>query len=69
MIGIVWTMDTERIGTNELRNQLGRRIDNAHFRGHHLVVEKSGEPRAVLVPYDWWVERQGTREDAGLTPP
>jgi prevent-host-death family protein len=44
----------ETIATNDLRNQLGRRIDEVHFRGEHLVVEKNGEPRAVLVPYTWW---------------
>ncbi|KUO22504.1 type II toxin-antitoxin system Phd/YefM family antitoxin [Streptomyces dysideae] len=51
-------MSTERIATNDLRAQLGRRIDNAHFRGAHLVIEKNGEPRAVLVPYSWWHGQQ-----------
>ncbi|MFE9448292.1 hypothetical protein [Streptomyces sp. NPDC006739] len=51
-------MSTEHIATNDLRTQLGRRIDEAHFRGAHLVVEKNGEPRAVVVPYAWWQEKQ-----------
>lgn len=51
-------MSTERIATADLRNQIGRRIDNAHFRGEHLIIEKNGEPRAVLVPYSWWKEQE-----------
>ncbi|WP_067806556.1 type II toxin-antitoxin system Phd/YefM family antitoxin [Actinomadura formosensis] len=61
-------MSTERIATNDLRAHLGRRIDEAHFRGDHLIVEKNGEPRAVLVPYKWWQEKQAAAEP-GLTPP
>jgi prevent-host-death family protein len=53
----------ETISTNDLRTQLGRRIDEAHFRGQHLVIEKNGEPRAVLVPYEWWTEH-ASAEDA-----
>ncbi|MFE7330802.1 type II toxin-antitoxin system prevent-host-death family antitoxin [Streptomyces sp. NPDC057565] len=47
----------ERMGVRELRDQLGRQVDEAHYRGTHTVVEKNGEPRAVLVPYDWWSAR------------
>lgn len=60
-------MDTEHIATNDLRNQLGRRIDNAHFLGQHLIVDKNNEPRAVLVPYTWWLDN--VRDGSGLTPP
>ncbi|MFJ6561924.1 hypothetical protein ACIQMV_19100 [Streptomyces sp. NPDC091412] len=49
----------ERMGVRELREQLGRRVDAAHFRDDVTVVEKSGEPRAVLVPYSWWMETTG----------
>jgi prevent-host-death family protein len=60
-------MSTHHIATNDLRAELGRRIDEAHFRGTHLIVEKNGEPRAVLVPYHWWKERQA-QPQSGLTP-
>lgn len=58
-------MSTDRVATNDLRSQLGRRIDEAHFRGDHLIVEKNGEPRAVLVPYAWWLHHQENVEDDG----
>lgn len=51
----------EHMGVRELRDQLGRRVDEAYFRGEHTVIEKSGEPRAVLVPYSWWHEQQEDR--------
>ncbi|MFB9681218.1 type II toxin-antitoxin system Phd/YefM family antitoxin [Streptosporangium vulgare] len=44
----------EHLGVRELRDQVGRHIDEAFFRGKHTVIEKNGEPRAVLVPYEWW---------------
>lgn len=50
-------MDT--ISTNDLRNQLGRRIDEAFYRDRHIVIEKNGEPRAALVPYSWWENATG----------
>jgi hypothetical protein len=63
----------ERMQTRELRDQLGRRVDAAHFLGQHTVVEKNGEPRAVLVPYAWWQERRTGQESRAegdaLTPP
>ncbi|MEV5012477.1 type II toxin-antitoxin system Phd/YefM family antitoxin [Streptomyces sp. NPDC055692] len=52
----------ERIGVRELREQLGRRVDAAHYRGEHVVIEKNGEPRAALVPYEWWQEQTGQSE-------
>lgn len=47
-----------RMGVRELREHLGRRVDAAHFLGEHTVIEKTGEPRAVLVPYSWWRAQQ-----------
>jgi prevent-host-death family protein len=47
----------ERMSVRELRDQLGRRIDIAHFTGEPTIVERHGEPRAVLVPYAWWAEQ------------
>lgn len=48
-----------------VRDQLGRRIDQAHYQGEHTIVRKNGEPRAVLVPYKWWEEQQNKEEGAG----
>jgi prevent-host-death family protein len=44
----------EHLGVRELRDQLGRRIDEAFFRDTFVVIEKNGEPRAVLVSIDWF---------------
>jgi len=44
----------EHMGVRELRDQLGRKVDEAFYRDEHTVIEKNGEPRAVLVPYSWW---------------
>lgn len=48
------------MGVRELRDQLGKRIDAAHYLGESTVIDKSGEPRAVLVSYEWWREIVGT---------
>lgn len=58
----------EHIGVRELREQLGKRVDGAHFRGEHTVIEKTGEPRAVLVPYDWWRQQEGRPGPEAETP-
>jgi prevent-host-death family protein len=56
---------TTTLGVRELRDNLGKRIDAAHFLGEHTIVKKNGEPRAVLVPYaDWLASRP-----AGVRPP
>ncbi|MGC4947726.1 type II toxin-antitoxin system Phd/YefM family antitoxin [Streptomyces sp. DT224] len=54
----------ERIGVRELREQLGRRVDAAHFKDEQTVIEKNGEPRAVLVPYEWWIANVGQPPEA-----
>lgn len=43
------------MGVREVREQLGRRIDAAHFRDEPTVIEKNGEPRAVIVSHEWWL--------------
>jgi len=30
----------------------------AHYAGQHTILTKNDEPRAVLVPYEWWREQQ-----------
>lgn len=47
------------MGIMGLRTRLAERIEAAFFHGEHTVVknERRDEPRAVLVPYTWWVEQ------------
>jgi PHD/YefM family antitoxin component YafN of YafNO toxin-antitoxin module len=56
-------MNMTTMGTREMRDNIGPRIDAAHFKGEPTVIEKNGEPRAVLVSYAWWRERQDASED------
>jgi prevent-host-death family protein len=44
----------ERKGVEDLRGELGKRVDAAFYAGDVTVVTKNGEPRAVLVPYEWY---------------
>ncbi|MFF3436760.1 type II toxin-antitoxin system Phd/YefM family antitoxin [Streptosporangium sp. NPDC002721] len=56
------------MSVRELRDQLGRRIDVAHFTGEPTIVERHGEPRAVLVSYTWWAEQQNREGQGTLAP-
>ncbi|WP_406215018.1 type II toxin-antitoxin system Phd/YefM family antitoxin [Streptomyces decoyicus] len=47
--------DESRVGVRDARNQLGRLVDEAYYQGTATVLTKNDEPRAVLVPYDWYV--------------
>lgn len=51
----------QHLGVRELREQLGRRVDEAFYRDAVTIVEKNGEPRAVLVSIDWY--RQQSKGD------
>jgi PHD/YefM family antitoxin component YafN of YafNO toxin-antitoxin module len=40
-------------------------VDAAHFLGEPTVIEKNGEPRAVIIPYtEWAASRQLPPESA-----
>ena len=54
-----------RIGSRELREKLGSRIDAAHFRHEPTIVTSNGEPRAVLISYAEWLASQ----EAKVRPP
>ncbi len=56
----MWGMDMTRMGTRELRDQLGRRVDAAYYLAEPTVVTRNGEPRAVLIPYADWLKMQPT---------
>jgi prevent-host-death family protein len=43
---------------SEVRAELGKRVDAAHYAKEHTVITVTGEPRAVLVPYDWYVQQE-----------
>lgn len=58
----MWTMET--MGLRELRDNLGRRIDAAHFKSEPTVIEKNGEPRAVIVPYAWLEEIRAAQDQS-----
>lgn len=49
------TDDIASIGTRELRTELGRRIDAAHFLHEPTIITYNGEPRAVLIGYSDWL--------------
>jgi hypothetical protein len=55
------------MGTRELREKVGHRVDAAHFLGEPTVIEKNGEPRAVLVSYSWWLEVTDGKDPPSLT--
>lgn len=62
--------DTRTLGSRDARAELGHLIDQAHYTGKHVILTKSDEPRAVLVSYEWWLEKQTEAEaESGLTPP
>ncbi len=43
------------MGSRELRDNLGSRIDAAHFLDEPTIITHNGEPRAVLIPYSEWL--------------
>jgi prevent-host-death family protein len=49
--------ETHWIGARDARPELGKLVDAAHYAGQHTVITKAGEPRAVLVPYEWWSQQ------------
>ncbi|MDX3067153.1 type II toxin-antitoxin system Phd/YefM family antitoxin [Streptomyces sp. ND04-05B] len=52
----------EHIGVRDLREQLGKKVDEVFFRGQPIVIERSGEPRAALVPYEWLASKAGEED-------
>jgi prevent-host-death family protein len=46
----------KQIGIAEARQRLSRMIEDAHFRGAHWIITKSGEPRAILLGFDEYEE-------------
>ena len=38
----------------DVREALGKRVDAAHFADEATVITKNGDPRAVLISYEWF---------------
>lgn len=57
------------MGTREVRDQLGHRVDAAHFRREPTIITSNGEPRAVLISYaDWLALTAAQSPDRPLHP-
>jgi prevent-host-death family protein len=50
------------ISVTDLRDGTREVLENAHFRGHHYVVQRAGQPMAVILGID---EYQRLLECAG----
>lgn len=50
----------------EVRDQLGKRVDAAHYGGETTVITTNGERRAVLVPYAWYSQVVQARQAIAL---
>ncbi|WP_433727175.1 type II toxin-antitoxin system Phd/YefM family antitoxin [Actinoplanes sp. CA-051413] len=50
--------ETPQVAVSDARKEIGKLIDAAHYAGQHTVLAKNDEPRAVLVPYRWYIEQQ-----------
>lgn len=50
--------ETPQVAVSDARKEIGKLIDAAHYAGQHTILAKNDEPRAVLVPYEWWREQQ-----------
>lgn len=49
---------------SEVRGALGDRVDAAHYRDEHTVITKNGQPRAVIVSHDTYLELLARTEQA-----
>lgn len=55
---------TTTISAVQARKQFGRLLDKTFYRGESFVVERSGEPRAVIVPLQEYNEMKRRQNDA-----
>ncbi|KAB8197506.1 hypothetical protein FH608_002845 [Nonomuraea phyllanthi] len=59
---------TIRMGVRETREKIGERINAAHYLGEPTIVERNGQPYAVIVSYEWWAEQQEQSGQGTLAP-
>jgi prevent-host-death family protein len=57
-------MESKEMRVREVRDQLGKRVDAAHYGGEATVITTNGERRAVLVPYEWYIAVEDARESS-----
>ena len=50
--------ETPQVAVSDARKEIGKLVDAAHYAGQHTILAKNDEPRAVLVPYQWYIEQQ-----------
>ena len=43
---------TKTIGSREARNSFSHLIDEVHYGGQTIIVERSGRPMAAIIPID-----------------
>jgi hypothetical protein len=56
------------MGIRAIREHIGERANAAHYLGEHTIVERNGQPFAVLVSYEWWLDRQDPEGQGTLAP-
>jgi prevent-host-death family protein len=49
-------VDEKTMTIREVRDSLGRCVDAAHYADEATVITKNGEPRAVIVPHDLYLQ-------------
>jgi hypothetical protein len=61
----------KRMGIVDFRQEVGRRVDAAHYGREMTVVTKGNneEPRALLIPYAWREILERALAAEGITPP
>lgn len=63
------------MGIVDFRAEVGKRVDAAHFLKEPTIITKGTheEPRATLIPHEWWpilveaLEAQGIQVPAAAT--
>ena len=58
------TPSTNTVSAVQARKQFGELLDKAFYRNESFVVERSGEPRAVIVPLQEYSEMKRMKQEA-----